>query len=147
MPNLPHSELSILYWMSSRQGLPHFQICWHTKHSTWQRQIHLPFFFGEYSSKTRRKMPIYTQQICKQVTKDNEYLSLTPTPTGGKRCLKSLHSNHLHMPGAMSSQSWPVPALWCSESHWVISLENKMGRSILNRWQNTFLPDPKQREM
>lgn len=45
MPNLPCLESSILCWMSSRQGLPHSQICWHTEHSTWQRQIHLSFFW------------------------------------------------------------------------------------------------------
>lgn len=104
-------------------------------------------FFGEYTRKRRRNMPICTQQICKQVTKDDEYLSLTPTPTAGKHCLKSLHSNHLHTPDATTSQSWPAPALPCSESHWVISLENKKGRSISDRWQTTFLPDPKKTEV
>lgn len=118
-----------------------------TPSTPFDRDRYICHFFGEYISKMRGEMPIYTQQISKQVTKDNEYLSLTPTPTAGKRCLKSLHSNHLHMPDATSSQSWPVPALRCSESHWVISLENKMGRNILDRWQTTFLPHTKQTEM
>lgn len=75
------------------------------------RDRYICHVFGEYTSKMRRKMPTYTQQICKQVTKNDEYLSLTPAPAAGKHCLQSLHSNHLHMPGATSSQPWPVPAL------------------------------------
>lgn len=49
--------------------------------------------------------------------KDNKYFSLTLTPASGKHCLKYFHSNHLHMPGTMSSQPWPVPALRCIENH------------------------------